>query len=79
MRAERAGYFDLVEEAHPDRRMPGADDLSDDTFIHAARDPESLLLVVAGANNAGVSTVISIGNALGMPQNGYHRTTAIRT
>jgi hypothetical protein len=77
MRAERFGHYSLVEEAHVERRMPGAADLGDDTFINFAADPESILLVVAGANNAGVSTVVSIGNPLGMPQNGRPLTRKI--
>jgi hypothetical protein len=32
-------------------------DKPEDAFIHTARSPDSILLVVAGANNAGVSTV----------------------
>jgi hypothetical protein len=77
MRAERFGHYSLVEEAHVERRMRGAADLGDDTFINFAADPESILLVVAGANNAGVSTVVSIGNPLGMPQNGRPLTRKI--
>jgi hypothetical protein len=77
MRAERAGHYALVEEAHRERRMAGADDLSDGTFIHAAQDPDSIILAVAGANNAGVSTVVTIGNPLGMPQNGRPLTRSI--
>ena len=30
---------------------------AEDAFIHSGRSPESIVLVVAGANNAGVSTV----------------------
>jgi hypothetical protein len=77
MRAERAGHYALVEEAHPERRMPGAENMSDDAFIQFAESPDSILLVVAGANNAGVSTIVSIGNPLGMPQNGFPLTRAI--
>ncbi len=77
MRAERAGRYVLVEEAHAERRMPGAAELSDDTFIHFTESPDSILLVVAGANNAGVSTIVSIGNPLGMPQHGRPLTRAI--
>ena len=32
-------------------------DKAEDAFIHSARSPEAIVLVVAGANNAGVSTV----------------------
>jgi len=32
-------------------------DKADDVFIHSGGSPESILLVVAGANNAGVSTI----------------------
>ena len=77
MRPERAGHYALVEEAHPERRMPGADKLKDGEFIHFAESPDSILLVVAGANNAGVSTVVSIGNPLGMPHNGKPLTRRI--
>jgi hypothetical protein len=77
MRAERAGHYALVEEAHPERRMPGAETMGDEAFIHFAKDPDSILLVVAGANNAGVSTIISIGSPLGMPQSGRPLTRPI--
>lgn len=33
------------------------EDKPEDAFIHSARSPDSILLVVSGANNAGVSTV----------------------
>ncbi len=77
MRPERAGHYALVEEAHPDRRMPGADKLTDDTFINFSESPDSILLVVSGANNAGISTIVSIESPLGMVQNGKPLTRAI--
>jgi hypothetical protein len=38
-------------------KVIGLESEPDDRFIHSARGPETLLIVVAGASNAGVSTV----------------------
>ena len=44
-------------------------DKAEDAFIHSARSPEAIVLVVAGANNAGVSTVCP-SLTTGMPLTG---------
>ena len=58
--------FAYVAEAGG-HRMPGAEALEDGSFIQFANSPENILLVVAGANNAGVSTIVP---ALGLGQLG---------
>ncbi len=40
-------------------KIIGLEHEAEDAFIHTAQSPESILLVVAGAANAGVSTVCS--------------------
>ncbi|HZQ36590.1 MAG TPA: hypothetical protein VFD32_11695 [Dehalococcoidia bacterium] len=40
-------------------KIIGLEDEAEDAFIHTAQSPEAILLVVAGAANAGVSTVCS--------------------
>jgi hypothetical protein len=47
---------------------PDLDDESEDAFIRVTSSPDWILLVVAGANNAGVSTVrpsITVGREIG--------------
>lgn len=60
----RRGVYLYVEKAYHNR-MPGAEDMTDDTFINFCPSPEGILLVVAGANNAGVSTVVPSMGAVG--------------
>jgi hypothetical protein len=60
------GRYAFVERAGT-KRMPGAERLTDDQFIRFAASPDDILLVVAGAYNAGVSTVVP---ALGLGQGG---------
>jgi hypothetical protein len=62
---EPGSYAFVANAAH--NRMPGAELLTDDTFIQFAPSQDSILLVVAGAYNAGVSTVVP---ALGLGQQG---------
>lgn len=74
---ERPGVYIFVEEA-AHNRMPGAEKFTDDSFIHFCPSPDSILLVVAGANNAGVSTVIPAMGALGSAADVKHSTVAVR-
>ncbi len=75
--AERAGTYTLVETARPERRLPGSESKPDSEFIHFAASPDSLLLVVAGANNAGVSTVVSLSSLPGQANEGKPLTLQI--
>jgi hypothetical protein len=75
--AERSGTYVLVEHARPERRMPGSEDMPDDQFIQFAESAESVLLVVGGANNAGVSTVVALSGLPGLAQHGRPVTLAI--
>jgi hypothetical protein len=58
------GSYTYVADAGQSR-MPCAEVLDNSTFIHFAESPDDILLVVAGAFNAGVSTVVP---ALGLGQ-----------
>lgn len=68
---ENPGFYIFVDHA-AHNRMPGAENFTDETFIRFCPTPDDILLVVAGANNAGVSTVVPA--FLGKPN-----TVAIRT
>ena len=60
------GEYRLVDRSH--QPMPGAAALPDDHFVRFCGSPEDILLVVAGANNAGVSTVVpGLGTRDGPP------------
>ncbi|HEU0166244.1 MAG TPA: hypothetical protein VFS62_00600 [Chloroflexota bacterium] len=60
------GEYRLVDESH--RPMPGAATLPDDHFVRFCGATDDILLVVAGANNAGVSTVVpGLGTREGPP------------
>lgn len=74
---ERQGVYIFVEKAEHNR-MPGADDLTDDTFINFCPSPDGILLVIAGANNAGVSTVVPSMGALGSVSDIKQSTVPIR-
>jgi hypothetical protein len=74
---EGAGTYMLVEQARPERRMPGSEHLPDEEFIHFADSAESILLIVAGANNAGVSTVVALSSLPGLANHGRPVTRAI--
>ncbi|MDE3074242.1 MAG: hypothetical protein KGJ86_02335 [Chloroflexota bacterium] len=54
----REGVYNLVEKAHEGHRLPEAENMTDETFINFGPSPDGILLVVAGAKNAGVSTVV---------------------
>lgn len=75
--AERAGSYLLVERARPDRSLPGSESWPDDRFIHFAESPDAILLVVAGANNAGVSTVVALSGLPGQANRGQPSTRSI--
>jgi hypothetical protein len=75
--AERSGTYVLVEQARPERRMAGSDQMHDDQFIHFAESPESILLTVAGAGNAGVSTVVALSSLPGLANKGAPVTVPI--
>jgi hypothetical protein len=68
--SERAGTYVLVEQARRERRMPGSEHLPDDHFIHFAESADAILLVVAGANNAGVSTIVALSALPGLANHG---------
>jgi len=51
------GQYRLVDRAQG-KVMAGTADLSDDHFWHFGRSVDDILLLVAGANNSGISTVI---------------------
>jgi hypothetical protein len=52
-----AGRFDYVAES-TGNRWPGWENQPDDAFIHFSASPEQILIVVAGANNNAISTVV---------------------
>lgn len=54
---EAPGTYIYVDEAEHNR-MPGAEKRTDDELVHFSPSPDGILLVVAGANVAGVSTVV---------------------
>lgn len=69
------GSYAFVEAAGRNR-MPGAERMDDSTFIQFAESPDNILVVVAGAYNAGVSTVVP---ALGLGQLGAWPISEIKT